>query len=93
MILNTKLNNTAREMIWAEAVHTRERVQNIMATKGSTKSPFEIFYGEKSKIIGLFSYFGRIAYVMKRENIKKQMKDKTYKTTMFGYSENHTRDR
>ena len=86
MILNTKLNNTAREMLWAEAVHTRERVQNIMATKGSTKSPFEIFYGQKPNIIGSFSEFGRIAYVTKRENIKKQMTDKTYKTIMVGYA-------
>ena len=45
-----------------------------MATTGSTTSPFEIVDGEKTKIIGSFSEFGRIAYATKRESIKKQMK-------------------
>ena len=33
-----------------------------------------------------------MAYVTKRENIKRQMKDNAYKAIMFVYSENHTRD-
>ena len=36
-----------------------------MDTTGSTKIPFGNFYGEKPKVIGLFSEFGRIAYVTK----------------------------
>ena len=43
-----------------------------MATTGSTKRPFEMFYGEKQKIIGSFSEFGRITYINERENIKKK---------------------
>ena len=31
-----------------------ERVRNIIATTGSTTSPFENFYGEKLKVLGLF---------------------------------------
>ena len=31
-------------------------------------------------------------YVTKREDIKKQMKDKTYKAIIVGYEYNHTRD-
>ena len=49
--------------MWAEAVHMCERIQNIMATTGSTKIQSEIFYGKKHKIIGSFSDFGRIAHV------------------------------
>ena len=45
------------------------------------KIPFEIFYGKKPKIIYLFSKFGLVQYVTKRENIKKQMKDNMYKAT------------
>ena len=45
-----------------------------MATIGSTKSPFEIFYGEKPKIVGSFSEFGRISYVTKWDKLKKYMK-------------------
>ena len=52
----------------------------------------ENLYVEKTKITGSLSYFGRIAYVTKREKIKKQIMDKTYKVTMVGYAENHTRD-
>ena len=50
-----------------------------MATTGSSKSQFEIFYGEKQNNIGSFSDLGLITYVTKRENIKNQMKDNTYK--------------
>ena len=63
-----------------------------MVTTGITKSPFEKFYREKPRIIGLLSKFGRVAYVKKRENIKKQTKEKTYKDIMVGYTTNHTRD-
>ena len=63
-----------------------------MATTGSTKSPFEKFYGDKPKIIGSFSYSGCIAYVTKSDKIMKLITDKTYKASMVGYAENHTRD-
>ena len=63
-----------------------------MATTGITTSPFEMFSGEKPKIIGSFSEFGRIGYVTKREKFKKQTKDKILKTIMVRYADNHTRD-
>ena len=65
MLINTKLNDTDQKMQWEESVHTCECVQNSMANTGITKSPFEIFYGEKQEIIGSFSEFGRIAYSTK----------------------------
>ena len=63
-----------------------------MATTGSTTSTFENFYGEQPNIIGSLSEFGRIGYVNKWENFKKQMADKTFKTIMVGYVDNNTRD-
>ena len=63
-----------------------------MAITGSTISPFENFYGEKTKIIGSFSEFGRIGYVTKRYKFKKQIIGKTFKAIMVGYSNNHMRD-
>ena len=71
MLLSTKLNDTAQKMLWAEAVHTYECVRNSMDTTVSTTSPFENFYGEKSKIIGSFSEFGCIVYVTKWDRLKK----------------------
>ena len=49
MLLNKKLNNTYQKMLWAKAVHTRERVRNGMATTANTTSQFENVYGEKSR--------------------------------------------
>ena len=92
MLLNAILNDTYQKMLWAEAVHTCEILRNSMATTGSTNSPFENFYGEKAKIIGLFLEFGRMAYVNKRDKIKKQIMVKTYKAIMVGYADNHTKD-
>ena len=79
-------------MIWEESIHMCERVRNSMATTGCTTSPFENFYGEKPKIIGLFSEFGNIGYVTKRYKLRKKMTDKTFKAIMVGYTDNHTRD-
>ena len=56
------------------------------------KIPSETLYVEKTKITGSLSYFGRIAYVTKREKIKKHIRDKTYKVIMVGYADIHTRD-
>ena len=58
-----------------------------MATSGSTKSQFEIFYGEKPNIIGSLSEFGRITYVTKRNKTKKQITYKTHKASLDGYTD------
>ena len=42
-------------MLWAEEVHTCEIVSNSMEKTNSTKIPFEIFYEEIPKIVGLLS--------------------------------------
>ena len=46
-------------------------MRNSMVTTGSTSIPFENFYEEKPKIIGFLSEFGHIAYVTKKEKIRK----------------------
>ena len=76
----------------SEAVHTCKHVINIMAAMGSTKIPFGNFYGEKPKINGLFSEFGRIGCVTKQDKLEKQMTDKTFNAIIVGYADNHTRD-
>ena len=79
-------------MLWAEVVHTCKCVRNSMVTTGITNSPFGFFYEEKAKIIYSFLEFGRIAYVTKRDKIKKKIMEKTYKAIMVGYPDNHKRD-
>ena len=53
----------------------------------------KFFYGKKPKIVRLFSEFGRIAYITKRDEINKQITDKAYKAIMVGYADNHRIDR
>ena len=43
-------------------------------------------------IVGLFSKFVCIGYVIKQNKFKKQIMDKTFKAIMVGYAKNHTRD-
>ena len=93
MLQNEKLNEYYQKMLWTESVHTCKCVINSMSNTVSTTIPFENFYGEKPKIIGSFSDFGRIAYITKREIFKKQMADKTFKATVVGHADNHTRGR
>ena len=40
MLLNSKLNDAAQKILWAEAVHTYKHVRKIMANTVSTKSSF-----------------------------------------------------
>ena len=77
MILNVKINYTAWKILCSDAGHRCDCVQNIMAPTGRKNNLFEIFYGGKPKIICLFSYFGRIAYITKEDKIKKIITDKT----------------
>ena len=55
MLLNSIFNKPAQKMLWSELVHMYKRVRNISATTRSHKISFGIFYGEKTKIIVLFS--------------------------------------
>ena len=71
MLLDAKLIDTAQKILWEEYIHICERIRNSMANTGSTTSPFENVYGEKTKIIGSLSEFGRIGYDTKREKFKK----------------------
>ena len=91
MMLNAKLNDTAQIILWAETFHRCKRVRNSLATTGSTTIPFGNFYGEKPKIVGSFLEFGRIGYVTKWENCKKQMTEKIFKSITVECSNSHTR--
>ena len=46
MLINSKLNDAAQNILWAKLVHTLKRVRSSMTTNNSLKNPFEIFNGE-----------------------------------------------
>ena len=62
-----------------------------MGDTNSQKILFEVFMMKKI-IIGSFSGFWCIAYVIKRDNIRGQIKDNTFKVVMVSYVRNRTRD-
>ena len=68
MLLNERLNDTTQKILWAESVQTCERVSNSMVKTGITKSPFEVFFGDKPNIIGSFSEFWM--YFLRHEEVK-----------------------
>ena len=72
MLLNAKLNGTAHKLLLANNFHMCKHARNSMTTTIITKSQFEMFYGDKPKVIGLFSEFGHIAYITKSDRFKKQ---------------------
>ena len=43
MLLNAKLNKNDQKILWDQAVHTYERVINILANMGSTTSTLNIY--------------------------------------------------
>ena len=55
-----------RKCYLEEGVHVCDPVRNSMDSTDSKKSPFEIFHGDKLKIIGSLSEIGRMAYFTKR---------------------------
>ena len=73
MILNEKLNDTSKKMMWAEAFHTYKRVRNGRDATGSTNSLSTIFYENNPKISGLLSEFGNIASVTKRDKLRRKL--------------------
>ena len=60
MIIYAKLNDTYQKILWSEAFHTFQGVQNSISNTGSMEIPFEKFYEEEQNITDLFSDFGLI---------------------------------
>jgi hypothetical protein len=49
MLNGAGLEGELRDKIWAECVMNVTHLSNIISTKSSLKSPFELLYGEKPK--------------------------------------------
>ena len=53
MILNTKFNETSQKC-YGQKNHTREKTYVTVWQQPTVKKQFEVFYREKTSIIGLF---------------------------------------
>jgi hypothetical protein len=56
-------------MIWAECVMNGTYLSNIISTKSSFKCPFELLYGEWSKLKNNQKMFGKFGVVATKEII------------------------
>jgi hypothetical protein len=63
MLNGAGLEGELRDKTWAECVMNVTHVSNIISTKSSYKSPFELLYGEKPKLHNNFKMFGEVRVV------------------------------
>ena len=71
MLIAARLKPTTRNVPWAEAVHTAEKLGNVTTnTINLEKSPHELFHGTKPNIMENLIQFGRIGYITIRKIIK-----------------------
>jgi hypothetical protein len=81
-----------RDKIWAECVMNVTYLSNIISTKSSFKSPFELLYGENQNLYNNLKMFGEVGVVTTKERIQAKL-SKRGKTCMFvGYTEHQSRD-
>ena len=73
MLLNTKLNEIDKKLLWADTVYKCERIRNSMDTTGSRNITFEIFFGEKLKIVGSFRIFYRLPTTVKVTELRSRL--------------------
>jgi hypothetical protein len=70
-VLNrANLEGELRDKIWVECVMNVTYSSNIISTKSSFKSPFELFYGEKSILHDNLKMFGEVGVVTTKKGYR-----------------------
>jgi hypothetical protein len=67
-------------------------LSNIMSTKSSFKSPFELLYGEKPKLHDNLKFFGEVGLVTTKKRIQAKLSNQGTTCMFVGYTEHHSRD-
>jgi hypothetical protein len=92
MLNGAGLDGELRDKIWAECVMNVTYLSNIMSTKSSFKSPFELLYGEKPKLHNNPKMFGEVGVVTTKKRIQAKLSNRGTTCMFFGYTEHHSRD-
>jgi hypothetical protein len=92
MLNGAGLEGELRDKIWAECVMNVTYLSNIMSTKSSFKSPFELLYGEKPKLHNNIKMFGEVGVVTTKEKIQAKLSNRGTTCMYVGYTEHHSRD-
>jgi hypothetical protein len=64
------LEGELRDEIQSECVMNVTHLSNIISTKSSFKSPFELLYGEKPKLHDNLKIFGEVGVVTTKEGYR-----------------------
>jgi hypothetical protein len=92
MLNGAGLEGELRDKIWAECVMNATYLSNIMSTKSSFKSPFELLYGEKPKLQNNLKMFGEVGVVTTKEKIQAKLSNRGTTCMFVGNTEHHSRD-
>jgi transposase InsO family protein len=92
MMLAANMSEKARELLWAEAVKTANTLSNITMNRAIKQTPYEFFFGKKSKLYENLIQFGRIGYVLDPTKIKANWSEKSEKGIMVGYADGKPSD-
>jgi hypothetical protein len=92
MLNGSGLEGEFRDKIWAECVMNVTYLSNIMSTKSSFKSPFELLYGEKPILHNNLKMYGDVGVVTTKEKIQAKLSNRGTTCMFVGYTEHHSRD-
>jgi hypothetical protein len=92
MLNGSGLEDELRDKIWAEYVMNVTHLFNIISTKSSFKSPFELLYGEKPKLHNNLKMIGEVGVVTTKERIQAKLSNQGTTCMFVGYTEHHSRD-
>src|SRR5690349_9369005 len=65
------LTQVTMNSLWTEGVRSANAFYNISVGSGKTKTPYKKSMGERSKLYKHLVQFGRVAYVTKSQDIKR----------------------
>lgn len=79
-----------RKTIWAECSITATLLHNIIIKNNNNKSPYELFYNQKCKILNELRVFGEMGIVKTNyDKITSKLRDKGTTMVFIGYSLDH----
>jgi hypothetical protein len=92
MLNGADLEGELRDKIGAEFLLNVTYFSDIISTKISFKSPFELLYGEKPTLHNNFKIFGEVRVVTTKEKIQANLSNQGTTCMFVGYKEHHSRD-
>ena len=67
-------------------------LSNILSTKSTIKSPFELLYGVKPTLPESLKVFGEVGVVTTKDKIQAKLTNRGTTCVFMGYTENHSGD-